>query len=101
MDSLSPVQTLNYLALNLLRDTARASPMAACATFGITKEDLDELLPNLSPERVLATVTNSDDKLLFQIRPNLPTVLASPLPLAGALFAVQRLHQFGSVGGAQ
>ena len=85
----NPIQMLNFLTLSLLREEAQQNPVGACAKFGLTKDQLEELVPQLSPERVLATVANLSEDLLISIRPNLGMVLASPPPLMGALFAVR------------
>lgn len=82
------VQMLNFLALSLLRDEAERDPISACAKFGLTRKELEDLTPHLSPERVLATVANLSVELLFKVRPNLGKVLAGPPPLMGALLAV-------------
>lgn len=86
---LSPVQYLNFLALTLLRESCDQNPIAACATFGITKSQLDRLRPHLSPERLVAAVANSAQESLLSIRPDICGILSSPAPLLGALSAVR------------
>lgn len=91
--SLSPVQYLNFLALTLLRESCDQDPIAACATFGLTKSELDELRPHLSAERLLAAVANSAQESLLCIRPDIREILSCPPPLLGALSAVRSVQQ--------
>ena len=84
---LTPVQQLNFLALTLLREGCDQNPIAACATFGLTKSELDQLRPHLSAEHLLAAVANSADESLVSLRPDIREILAGPSPLLGALSA--------------
>lgn len=84
---LSPVQLCNYMVLNLLRDQANDSPIDACATFGMTKSELEAIRSHLSPDRLLVTVANVGDSLLFSPRGDLGKILSSPPPLIGTLVA--------------
>lgn len=77
---LKPVQYLNFLALTLLREVCDQDPIAACATFGLTKSELDELRPHLSAEHLLAAVANSADESLVSLRPDIREILAGPPP---------------------
>lgn len=86
---LNGVQYLNYLALTLLRDSMDRDPISACAIFGMSKSELDQLRPHLSPERVLATVANSGTESLLIIRPDIIEILSNPLPLLGVLAVVR------------
>lgn len=87
--SLTPIQRLNFLALTLLRESYDKDPIAACATFGLTKSQLNELRPHLSAEHLLAAVANSADESLVSLRPDIREILAGPSPLLGALSAVR------------
>lgn len=89
--SLNAIQYLNYLALTLLRESCDRDPISACATFGLTKAELNALRPHLSAERVLAAVANTAQESLLSIRPDIREILASPPPLLGALSAVRSL----------
>lgn len=84
---LSPIQLCNYMLLNLLRDQANTSPIDACATFGMTKSQLDGIRPHLSPEKLIAAVANVGDSPLFAPRGDLGDILSSPPPLLGTLVA--------------
>lgn len=95
MESFNSVQYLNFLALTLLRETADKDPIEACATFGLTKSELDGLRPHLSAERLLAAVANSAQESLLAIRPDIREILCSPLPLLAALSAVRRVQSAG------
>lgn len=89
--SLSPVQYLNFLALTLLRESCDQDPISACATFGLTRSELDALRPHLSAEHLLAAVANSADESLVSLRPDIREILAGPTPLLGALSAVRSM----------
>lgn len=89
---LNSVQYLNFLALTLLREGCDQNPIAACATFGLTKSELDQLRPHLSAEHLLAAVANSAGESLVSLRPDIREILAGPTPLLGALSAVRSMQ---------
>ncbi len=93
--SLTPIQRLNFLALTLLRESCDEDPIAACATFGLTKSELTELRPHLSAEHLLDAVANSADESLVSLRPDIFEILAGPTPLLGALSAVRSIQPSG------
>lgn len=86
---LTSVQQLNLLALATLMEESRKDPMNACNTFGVTKSQLEELMPHLSVERLLALLANAPDQSVVLLRPDIAEVLAGPTPLMGALTAVR------------
>lgn len=93
---LTPVQQLNFLALTLLREGCDQNPIAACATFGLTKSELDELRPHLVPERLLAAVANAPQESFVALRGDIRELLASPPPLVRALSALRSAGRAGS-----
>lgn len=90
---LTPQQYANLLLLMLLREQGQTDPVAACAAFGITRAQLDAILPKLSAEQLLPAVASSGNELFFHARPNLGTLLQSPAPLVGVLLAAQASAQ--------
>ncbi len=93
--SWTPIQRLNFFALTLLRESCDEDPIAACATFGLSKSELNELRPRLSAEHLLAAIENSGDESLVSLRPDILEILAAPTPLLGALSAVRSIQPSG------
>ena len=85
---LSQVQYLNFVVLTLLRETIARDPIQACAAFGLHREQLAQLEPLLSPDRIVAVVANGAEECLLTPRRDLVALLSKPVPLVGALASV-------------
>jgi hypothetical protein len=85
---LSTVQYLNFVVLTLLRETIARDPVQACAAFGLHRDQLEQLEPLLSPDRIVAAVANGGPECLLTPRGDLVALLSRPVPLVGALASV-------------
>jgi len=85
---LSQVQYLNFVVLTLLRETIARDPVQACAAFGLHRDQLEQLEPLLSPDRIVAAVANGGPECLLTPRGDLVALLSRPVPLVGALASV-------------
>ena len=85
---LSQVQYLNFVVLTLLRETIARDPVQACAAFGLHRDQLEQLEPLLSPDRIVAAVANGGPECLLTPRGDLVALLSRPVPLVGALGSV-------------
>ncbi len=84
---LSEVQLSNLTLLLTMRDSIGRDPTLACGQFGLREPDA-QYLTSLAPTQILAIVVNVGNETLFAPRSDLFSLLQSPLPIAGTLFAV-------------
>ncbi|WP_284620653.1 hypothetical protein [Aquabacterium humicola] len=85
---LSDVQLANLTLLLTIRDAIQQDQVAACARFGLTREQAERLIA-MCVQHVMAVVANVGNVSLFPPRRDLVSLLERPLPLSGPLAVVQ------------
>lgn len=85
---LSDVQYFNLSALTAIKIGMQQDKISTCCKFGLNAAQAEHL-GSLRMEQIWAIVANVGPTSLFPPRPDLLTLLQTPLPLAGPLASVR------------